>query len=116
MNPLLDQRQASADAGWKNIINQRSGSNSSLRKLLLLRYKNGVYCRGKNSKQKITITLIQTVCPNSIPLSASLQGMRSSEVGALASVSEKQKIVTEVKLLQRSNTIQNYLDMKKMLS
>ena len=42
MNPMSDQQHASPDAGWKNPTGQWSGSNGSVRKLLLLIYKSGV--------------------------------------------------------------------------
>ena len=43
----------------------------------------------KNRQRKITMTLLQTLRPNRITLYASKQGMRSTEVGALAPVFEK---------------------------
>ena len=43
MNPKLGQRQASPDAELMNFKGQRPESNSSVRKLLLIVYKVGVY-------------------------------------------------------------------------
>ena len=42
-NQKMAQRRTSQEAGRKNITGQRSGSNSSIRKLLLLIFKCGVY-------------------------------------------------------------------------
>ena len=46
-------------------IDQRPGSDTSVRKLLLFIYKGGVFDEGKNQR-KIIMTLIQIVCPNRI--------------------------------------------------
>ena len=59
MNPKLDQSYASPDAGRKNLISQRSGSNSSVRKLLLLISIGEFYWwENKDNQRKITRTLI----------------------------------------------------------
>ena len=47
INRMTSQQRASPDAGWKNPMSQRPGSNSSVRKLLLLIHKFGVYWWGK---------------------------------------------------------------------
>ena len=66
--------------------------------------KLGTYCFSsirvafiikKNSYQKITLTLIQTVRPNHIALNANKQAAHSAENGALAPVFEKS--ATDVK-------------------
>ena len=80
MNPKAGERRTSLDAGRKNLIVQRQGSDSSVRKLpLLLR-------RLKNSQRNITMTQIQTVRRNRIALHASKQAMHYAEVEALAPV------------------------------
>ena len=43
MNPTLDQRSASPDAGRKNPTGQQLGSNGLDGKLLLLIYKGGIF-------------------------------------------------------------------------
>ena len=42
-NPKAGQQHTSPNAGQKNLIGQQPGSNSSIRKLLLLINKGGVY-------------------------------------------------------------------------
>ena len=74
MNPKLGQQQSSPDTGWKNLIGQRPWSNSSVKNLLLLIYKGGVYWWDKNRQRKITMTLIQTSCPSCIALAREKKG------------------------------------------
>ena len=89
MNPTLGQRRATPDAGRKNPTGQRSGSNGSVWKLLLLIYKSGIYWWGKKSYRKISMTLTQTICPNRLALRTNKQAAGSAKVGTLASVFEK---------------------------
>ena len=49
VNSKLDQWQDSQDAGRKNLLGQRPGLNSSIKKLLPLLYKGGVNWLEKNA-------------------------------------------------------------------
>ena len=48
-NPKLGQRRASPDAEWKNLTGQGSGSNCSVRKVMVFIYKGSVYWWGKQN-------------------------------------------------------------------
>ena len=61
----------------------------------------------KNCQQKITMTLIQTMHPIYFAFHVGKQGVRSSEIGALAPVFEKSDTVPQPKpnLLRGKNII-----------
>ena len=61
----------------------------------------------KNSQWKITMVLIQTVCPNHIFFRMGKQGVCFVEVGALASVFEKSatELEPKPKLLRCKNIV-----------
>ena len=64
---MLGQHQVLPDAGRKNIIVPRPGSNSPVKKLLLI-YKVGVFWWEKNSQLNITMIPNQIDYPNRIAL------------------------------------------------
>ena len=59
----------------------------------------------KNSKWKITVTLIQTTCTNHITLCAGKQGGHSAEVGTLDQVFKKSFTELKPKLLRCKNSV-----------
>ena len=106
MNPALGQWWASPDAGQINPTGQWPGSYSSVRKLLVLIIKGGICWWGKkNSHEKITMTLTQTICPDRITLRAGKKGACSAEVGALAPEFEKSATEHKQKFLKCKSTI-----------
>ena len=80
--------------------------NSTVWKLLLLIYKGGVYWWSKNSHRKITMTQIQTKCPNSITFYAGQYKAYSAKIGALAQVLKKSVTEPPKNLLWGENTAQ----------
>ena len=81
VNPTSGQWYASSDVGKKNPTSQQPGSNSSVRKLILLIYKGGVNWWDKNTTiERLPWLLTQATRPNCITLHASKQGACSAEV------------------------------------
>ena len=95
INPLTTKHNTKPGPGRMSLVAQRSGSS----------VLSGNYCcssirvasidENKNSHWNITMTHAQTTYINCIALRARKKGMRSAEVGALASVFEKS--ATELK-------------------
>ena len=108
MNLTWGQQCASLNVGQKNLTGQWSRSNGSVRKVLILIYKSGVYWWDKNTAFERLPWLIQTMYPNCITLGVEKQGVHSVDVATLAPLFEKS--ATELKLKQKllrcKNTVQ----------
>ena len=106
---MSGQQDTSPDAGQKNLIGQQSGSNSSVRKLLLLIYKSGVHWWDKIQPLKDCHDSYSNHIPNHIALCMGKQREHSAAVGALAPVFEKLAIelkhIPKQKLLRCKSTI-----------
>ena len=74
-------------------------------KLLLLNFKDDIYGENKNSQQKITMTLIQTILVNYIAHQMGKQGTHSAEVGALVPVSERSATEPKPNILRCKNIV-----------